>query len=43
LWRALATYDAKDWDTLLGKDWKKRVGDIVRQGEQKSNEQRRRQ
>jgi hypothetical protein len=40
LWRAMATYDAKDWDTLLGKDWKKRVGDVVRQEGQKSNEQR---
>jgi hypothetical protein len=41
LWRALATYDAKDWDTLLGKDWKKRVGDVMHKGKQKSNKQRR--
>ena len=43
LWRAMATYNASDWDTLLGKDWKKRVGDVVREGKQESNKQRRKQ
>jgi len=43
LWRAMATYDVGDWDTLLGKDWKKRVHDVVRQGKQESNKQRREQ
>jgi len=43
LWRAMATYDASDWDTLLGKDWKKRVQDVVRKGKQESNKQRRKQ
>jgi hypothetical protein len=43
LWRAMATYNAGDWDTLLGKDWKKRVGDVVRQGKQESNKQGRKQ
>jgi len=43
LWRAMATYNASDWDTLLGKDWKKRVQDVVRKGKQESNKQRRKQ
>ena len=43
LWRAMATYNASDWDTLLGKDWKKRVGDTVRKGKQESNKQGRKQ
>jgi hypothetical protein len=41
LWRAMATYDRRDWDTLLGRDWKKRVGDVVRKGKEETNEQRR--
>ena len=43
LWRAMATYNASDWDTLLGKDWKKRVQNVVRKGERESNIQRRKQ
>jgi len=43
LWHAMATYNASDWDTLLGKDWKKRVQDVVRKGKQESNKQRRNQ
>jgi len=43
LWRALATYDAKDWDTLLGKDWKTRVQNVMRKGKQESDRQRRQQ
>jgi len=39
LWRAMATYSPSDWDTLLGKDWKARVGDTVRKSEQKPNKQ----
>jgi hypothetical protein len=40
LWRAMATYNADDWDTLLGKDWKKRVGNVVREGKQEPNRRR---
>jgi hypothetical protein len=43
LWRAMATYNASDWDTLLGKDWKTRVQNVVRKGRQESNKQRRQQ
>jgi len=43
LWHAMATYDVGDWDTLLGKDWKKRVQDVVRKDKQESNKQRRNQ
>ncbi len=39
LWRALATYSVKDWDTLLGKDWKERVQDTVRKGKQERSKQ----
>jgi len=43
LWHAMATYSPSNWDTLLGKDWKARVGDTVRKSEQKPNKQGRRQ
>jgi hypothetical protein len=43
LWHAMATYNASDWDTLLGKDWKTRVQNVVRKGRQESNKQRRQQ
>jgi len=43
LWHAMATYNASDWDTLLGKNWKKRVQDVVRKDKQESNKQGRKQ
>ena len=43
LWHAMATYSPSDWDTLLGKDWKTRVGNTVRKNEREPNKQRREQ
>jgi len=43
LWRAMATYNAGDWDTLLGKDWKTRVQNVVRENKQEPNKRRRQQ
>jgi len=40
LWRAMATYNASDWNTLLGKNWKKRVQNVVRKGKQEFNKRR---
>jgi len=41
LWHAMATHSPSDWDTLLGKDWKTRVGNTVRHGRQELNKQKR--